>query len=100
MPPTQKARLSSRRPGECFTGEGGSEPTIIRFTSVVVILLFATPLAVEAQQAGRVWRIGVLAGSPPTTPEAARPWEALLQGLREHGYIEGQNLVRCRWAAE
>jgi hypothetical protein len=66
--------------------------TIIRLTSVVVILLFATPLSVEAQQA-RVWRIGVLAGSPPTTPEAARPWEALLQGLREYGYIEGQNLM-------
>ena len=73
--------------------------TIVRLTSVVVILFFAAPLAVEAQQTRRVWRIGVLGGSPPTTPEAARPWEALLQGLREHGYIEGQNLtVERRWA--
>ena len=59
----------------------------------------AAPLAAEAQQAGKVWRIGVLAGSPPTTPEAARPWEALMLRLRELGYVEGQNLVvERRWA--
>jgi putative ABC transport system substrate-binding protein len=46
-----------------------------------------------------MWRIAVLGGSPPTTPEAARPWEALMQGLRELGYVEGQNLtVERRWA--
>ena len=46
-----------------------------------------------------MWRIGVLAGSPPTTPEAARPWEALMLRLRELGYVEGQNLVvERRWA--
>ena len=59
----------------------------------------AAPLAAEAQQAWKVWRIGVLAGSPPTTPEAARPWEALMLRLRELGYVEGQNLVvERRWA--
>ena len=43
--------------------------------------------------------MGVLSGSAPTTPEAARPWEALFQGLRELGYVEGQNLtVQRRWA--
>lgn len=61
--------------------------------------LLAAPLAAEAQPAGKMWRIGVLGGSPPTTPEAARPWEALMQGLRELGYVEGQNLaVERRWA--
>ena len=61
--------------------------------------LLAAPRAAEAQQAGKVWRIGVLAGSPPTTPEAARPWEALMLRLRELGYVEGQNLVvERRWA--
>ena len=61
--------------------------------------LLAAPFAAEAQQAGKVWRIGVLAGSPPTTPEAARPWEALMLRLRELGYVEGQNLVvERRWA--
>jgi putative ABC transport system substrate-binding protein len=62
-------------------------------------VLVAVPLAAEAQQTGKVWRMGVLGGSPPTTPEAARPWEALMQGLRELGYVEGQNLaVERRWA--
>ena len=59
----------------------------------------AAPRAAEAQLVGRAWRIGVLSGSPPTTPEAARPWEALFQGLAELGYVEGQNLtVERRWA--
>src|SRR5262249_56196533 len=66
---------------------------------VVALGLVIAPLAVEAQQPGKVWRIGILAGSRPTTPEAARPWEALLQGLRELGYVEGQNLaIERRWA--
>src|SRR5262249_57088275 len=61
--------------------------------------LLGVPLAAEAQQTGKVWRIGVLSGSPPTTPEAARPWDALFAGLRDLGYIEGRNLsVERRWA--
>ena len=49
----------------------------------------ARPLAAEAQQAGKVYRIGYLSqGEPP------RAWvEALQQGLRERGYVEGRNLV-------
>ena len=69
------------------------------FLSVMAGSFLAAPLAAEAQQGKKVWRIGVLAGSPPTTPEASRPWEALMQGLRELGYVEGQNLaVERRWA--
>jgi putative ABC transport system substrate-binding protein len=49
-------------------------------------LLFAA-LAADAQQAGKVPRIGFLSGSTPG------PWdEALRQGLRELGYVEGQNI--------
>jgi putative ABC transport system substrate-binding protein len=66
---------------------------------MVVLSLTLAPLGVGAQQTGKVWRIGVLGGSPPTTPEAIRPWEALLLGLRELGYNEGQNIViERRWA--
>jgi ABC-type uncharacterized transport system substrate-binding protein len=66
---------------------------------ILMLALLAAPLTAGAQQVGKVWRIGVLAGSPPTTPEAARPWEALLERLRELGYVEGQNLaVERRWA--
>jgi len=49
------------------------------------------PLAPEAQQVGKVPRLGVLFGSP------ALSWiEALRQGLRELGYVEGQT-VRIEW---
>jgi putative ABC transport system substrate-binding protein len=42
------------------------------------------PLAVEAQQAGKVFRIGYLGvGSP----------DLFRQGLREAGYVEGRNLA-------
>jgi putative ABC transport system substrate-binding protein len=51
--------------------------------------LLAAPLAAEAQPVGQVYRIGFLSTDPPLAPL----WEALLDGLREHGYREGQNLV-------
>jgi putative ABC transport system substrate-binding protein len=51
--------------------------------------LLAGPLAAEAQQAGKVWRIGFLSQGQP--PKAFV--EAIQQGLRERGYDEGRNLV-------
>jgi putative ABC transport system substrate-binding protein len=59
--------------------------------------LLAAPLAAEAQQPGKVWRIGWL--SPTSSLSGASELEALRQGLRELGYIEGRNLViESRWA--
>jgi putative ABC transport system substrate-binding protein len=55
--------------------------------------LLAAPLAAEAQQPARVFRIGVLAYSPPTVSTVSPLREALLQGLRALGYVEGQNLA-------
>ena len=72
---------------------------LIGLAVVLTLSVILASLAGEAQQAGKVWRIGVLAGSPPTTPEAARPWEALFQGLKQLGYVEGQNItIERRWA--
>ena len=72
---------------------------IAGFVALMAVLFLGVPLGAQAQQAAKVWRIGVLAGSAPSTPEASRPWEALFEGLRELGYIEGQNLaVERRWA--
>jgi ABC-type uncharacterized transport system substrate-binding protein len=51
----------------------------------------AWPLAARAQQAGRVYRIGVLETSPAASNAAN--FEALRKGLRELGYVEGQNLI-------
>jgi len=50
----------------------------------------AAPLAAEAQ-AGKVYRIGVL--EVVAAVSNAANVSAFKQGLREHGYIEGQNLV-------
>ena len=60
----------------------------------LALTLFAAPLAAEAQPAaGKVWRIGILADAPPTDPRATAFWMPFVQGLRELGYMEGQNIV-------
>src|SRR5262245_33326151 len=48
------------------------------------------PLAVGAQQAGKVARIGVFAVS---AADFSPRIEAFRNGLREHGYVEGKNIV-------
>ena len=51
----------------------------------------------RAQQAPRVYRIGVLGVASPVT--YARQVEALRRGLRELGYVEGKNVaLEFRWA--
>jgi putative ABC transport system substrate-binding protein len=52
--------------------------------------LLAAPLAVEAQPAAKVARIGYLATNLAAGPD---PREAFRQGLRDLGYVESRNLV-------
>jgi len=67
------------------------------FITMVSGSILATPLAAEAQQAGKVWRIGFHSGG---TAAAAKPAvEQFRQGLRELDYVEGQNItIEYRWA--
>jgi len=61
--------------------------------------LLAAPLPAEAQQAGKVYRIGVLANASPTTPGLSRNWDAFRRALSERGWVEGQSFVaEYRWA--
>ncbi len=53
--------------------------------------LLAAPLAVCAQQWGKVYRIGIL--EPIPAAQNAANLDAMRKGLRDLGYIEGQNLV-------
>jgi putative ABC transport system substrate-binding protein len=52
-------------------------------------VFLAAPLPAEAQQTGKVWRIGVLESTPATLNAANL--EAFRQGLRELGYVERQD---------
>jgi putative tryptophan/tyrosine transport system substrate-binding protein len=67
---------------------GGMDRRRFLLTSLAGAL--ATPLAVEAQQTGKVARIGWLGNSPATSPHLR---EAFRQGLRDLDYVEGRNLV-------
>jgi putative tryptophan/tyrosine transport system substrate-binding protein len=51
----------------------------------------AWPLAARAQQPGKVYRIGLMEMTPAASNAAN--FDALRKGLRELGYVEGQNLV-------
>ncbi len=52
--------------------------------------LLAAPLAAEAQQAGKVARIGYLGVGRTASPHLR---EAFFQGLRDLGYVEGRDVV-------
>lgn len=60
-------------------------------------MFFAISLIAEAQQSKKVPRIGYVdAGSPVTTGHRAK---AFVQGLRDRGYVERENiLIEYRWA--
>ena len=59
-------------------------------TTLVLGGLFSS-VAVEAQQAAKIARIGYLAANLAGIPPASH--EAFLQGLRDLGYVEGRNVV-------
>ncbi len=56
------------------------------------LVLLATPLVAVAQSPARVFRVGLLGGSSPTSPES-HIWAAFFQELRSLGYVEGQNIA-------
>jgi putative ABC transport system substrate-binding protein len=62
------------------------------FLTTVTGGLLAAPLLVEAQPA-KVARIGFVLFGPLESPETRQTLEAFRQGLRERGYVEGQNIV-------
>jgi putative tryptophan/tyrosine transport system substrate-binding protein len=61
------------------------------FLSGVAVGVLATPLAAQAPPAAKTARIGILALRRPDVPTPFM--KALMQGLRERGYVEGRNLV-------
>lgn len=69
---------------------------ITSLTAFLAALLVATSLASEAQPVGKIPRIGFLVGA---VAEGEPGPAAFRQGLREYGYVEGQNIIiEWRWA--
>jgi putative ABC transport system substrate-binding protein len=106
-PYSLRSAAASRRGGAPAFGVNGKktvsisrlEETTMWYSAVgfitLLLSLLAVPLAAMAQPPGKVYRIGFLS----TAPLPAPLWEALLDGLRERGYSEGQNLVfECRFS--
>ena len=68
------------------------------------ILVYALPVLIlttihlaQAQQPGKVWRIGYM--SVPSRQSAEDLIQIFLEALREHGWVERQNLlIEWRWA--
>lgn len=63
----------------------------VGFIITLTLHVLAAPLIAEAQPAGKVYRIGELRGAAPNQSHPVS--EAFRQGLRDLGYVEGQNLV-------
>ena len=60
------------------------------FMSMLGCAAAAWPLAARAQQAGKVWRVGMLDTTPATIN--GKNIDAFRAGMRTLGYVEGQNL--------
>jgi len=60
---------------------------------VTALAIFASGYSAEAQQAGNIPTIGFLHAGDSTANSRVSPF---LQGLREHGYVEGRN-IRIEW---
>ena len=64
---------------------------LIRLVAILALSLALAPLAVEAQQAGKVYRVGVLASSTQSNFEPSV--RIFREALSAAGWVEGRNLT-------
>ena len=62
--------------------------TVIRLATAIALSPLVAPLAIEAQQPTKSYRIGFLSAAAPLATD-----EAFRRGLSELGYTEGQNIT-------
>src|SRR5262249_9506799 len=84
------------------SAEDRLEETIMWYSAIgcivtLILSLLTTPHAADAQPPAQVPRIGFLRPDSPST--APSRLAAFREGLRELGYVEGQNIaIEYRWA--
>jgi ABC-type uncharacterized transport system substrate-binding protein len=61
------------------------------FIKLVSGVAVAWPIAARAQQAPKVWRIGILAGAPREAN--SRNYASFVEGMHELGYVENKDFV-------
>jgi hypothetical protein len=87
-------RSPHRRRGLSGTSKGRTRAVKVQLTSAILaFVLLAAPLVAEAQQGRKVGRIGLLATSFSSEHPQRELSDAFQRGLRELGYLEGQNIV-------
>ncbi len=73
----------------------------MRLISLAVVLLLSLTIApreAEAQQRATIARVGYFGVSSPSMSTATAQFSAFREGLRELGWLEGQNvLIETRW---
>src|SRR2546428_12376094 len=70
---------------------------LIGLAVILAVSLTLAPLAAQGQQTGKLYRIGFLGNS--TAALEAHLVGPFREGLRDLGYVEGQNIViEYRWA--
>src|SRR6059036_4259447 len=74
-------------------------------TLILAVAILIAPLVGEAQQAGKVYRIGLVFSASPVSemvgPDPPHPHaRAFVHGLRDRGYVEGRNLIIERRTGE
>jgi putative ABC transport system substrate-binding protein len=65
-------------------------PLVVALILRLALAALTGPLAAEAQQPGKPPKIGFLGGG---REDGQHLWDAFREGLRERGYVEGQNIV-------
>jgi putative ABC transport system substrate-binding protein len=66
---------------------------VTKLRLVVAVFILAASLAAEAQPTGKVYRIGYLSQGSGSSSAYLRPLEEFRQGLRDLGWVEGQNVI-------